>query len=171
MKHLFALLLVGVVACSGQERTTDGDAESMEALAASLEESVPTLDAGSAYTYKDEKLVDCHGGGNVLIKVNWTFREQPYSNKYYVSWEYDACVTWMHGTIAGKATYSKNNEEQPDFWFTGVNYYADLDYSGSVDTECDAYMVMSTKTQDRARDLKIREHCNHPVSHWWGYWY
>jgi hypothetical protein len=165
MKHLFAILLVGIFSCSGQEPLTDGSVESMEAMAMALEAEA----AGSSYSYKDEELVDCHGGGNVLIKVNWTFKEQPYSNKYYVSWEYDACVTKKYGTIAGKVTYSRNNEEMPDFWFTGVNYFADLDYSGSAESECDSYMVMSTKTQKRARDLRIKEHCSHPVSHWWGY--
>lgn len=162
MKYLFAIFLAGIFSCAGQD-LVDGDVESMEVMEQALE--------GSTFSYKDERTVDCHGGGTALIKVNWTLVEEPYTKKYYVSWKYDSCVTMFHDTIDGKSHYSKNNEDKGDFWFTGVNYYADLDYSGEVERECDSYMVMTKKTPEKLRDLKLREHCNHPVSHWWGVWW
>jgi cation transport regulator ChaB len=167
MKYLLTALLVGVFSCAGQDHLSDGNVESMEALEQALE--------GSVHTYKDEKVLDCYGGGTVLVKVNWTLVEETYAKKYYVSWEYDSCVTLFHGTINGKSHYSKNNEDKTDddggFWFTGVNYFADLSYSGSKSAECDSYMIMTKETESKIRDLAIKEHCSHPVSHWWGMWW
>lgn len=172
MRYLLALLLTGVFACSGQvEAQHDGSVETMERLEQALEASPPAADSNSVYTYKDEKTLECYGGGTVFIKVNWSLVETSYARKYYVSWDYTDCVTLLHGTINGKSHYSKNNEDKATHWFTGVNYYADLVHTGSMERECDAYMIMTKKTEGQIRDLVVREHCPHPVSHWWGMWW
>lgn len=171
MRYLVAAaFLFGILSCA-DEQFSDGDVASMEVLARALEDLPPPPPSAPdlSVTYKDEKTFDCLDG-TVLVKVQWNYREEPYARKYYVTWDYDACVTWQHGTIDGKTRYSMNNEDKGTGWFTGVNYFADLIYSGSVTGECDAYMIMTKTTEDSIRDLSIREHCQHPVLHWWALW-
>lgn len=174
MRYLAVACLLGALACSDAvEPEHDGNVANMEVLAQSLEEAPPppppTVDDAS-YQYHEEKTFDCPLGGTVLVKVNWTLREAVYARKYYVSWEYGDCVTWQYGTIDGKVTYSQNNEDKDTFWFTGVNYFADLFYTGSRESECDAYFIMTKKTEDQIRDLSVRESCDHPVLYWWALW-
>jgi hypothetical protein len=173
MRYLLIGLLGLVLLWScADDRFDDGDVASMEVMARALEAEPPPPpgDPEFSVNFKDEKTFDCVGGGYVLVKVQWSYRETPYSRKYYVTWDYSACVTWAHGTIDGEARYSTNNEDKSTFWFTGVHYYADLDYSGRRVAECDAYMQMSKETEDSIRNLAIREHCRHPVRHWWALW-
>lgn len=170
MRYLAVACLLGAFACADTvELERDGDVDSMNLLAQSLEEAPPPpTNPGADYSYREEKTFECSHGGHVLIKVNWTLREEAYARKYYVSWEYDECGTWRYGTIDGKTTYSQNNEDKGTFWYTGVNYFSDLLYDGEF--ECDAYMVMTRKTEESIRDLTFREHCDHPVLYWWGLW-
>jgi|GEM_PF-3716143 len=152
----------------------DGDVMSMEQMEQALE-TVPKEDwpppgavvnpNGTNFTHTDT--FDCHGGGTVRVTVQWRKQEEPYAKKYYANWQYSACVTRRHGTIDGTARYSKNNEEQRGYWFTGVHYFAELDYSGRLVGDCNAYMVMTKKTEDRIGDLRLDDHCRHPVRNWW----
>lgn len=174
MRYLAAIGLLGFLWSCADAPLDDGDVASMEVMARALEEAPPPPpppgDPELSITFKDEKQFDCMGGGSVLVQVQWSYRETPYARKYYVTWDYTDCVTWRYGTIDGQARYSTNNEDKDTFWFTGVNYYADLLYSGGKTGECDGYMVMTKKTEDSIRDLAIREHCQHPVRYWWALW-
>lgn len=171
-RPLAVLLLFGLLACDAPP--SDGDVTSMEVMEQALASvpmppSLPDVD-GESYQYTDERVFECAGGGTVVVKVQWSSKEIPYVRKYYVNWEYEACKTRWHGTIDGKCNYSKNNEDKGDFWFAGVNYHADLDYSGSATSECDSYQVMSRKTEEQKWDLRLSNHCPHPVRFWWALW-
>lgn len=173
MRYMLTLLLIGLFACADQGQPYDGDVESMEAIAHALEEAPPPpppMDDGASFSYQDEQTLDCMGGGTVLIKVQWNLKEVPYSRRYYVSWDYTSCVTWVHGTLDGKVRYSTTNEDK-DPWRTGVNYFADLVYSGSKAAECDAYVVVTRVTEEKVSNIKVNNNCPHPVSHWWGMWW
>lgn len=175
LRPLAALLLLNFLACDVPP--DDGDVTSMEIMEQALEAvpppppPTPLPDAdGESYQYTNERVFECAGGGTVVIKVQWTFKEEPYNRRYYVTWDYDACKTRWYGTIDGKCNYSKNTEDKEDFWFAGVNYYADLDYSEAVTSECDSYQVMSRKTEEREWGLRLANHCKHPVRFWWTLW-
>ena len=172
-RFLAAMLLLNFLACDAPtDDENDGDVASMEVMEHALEVAPPPPPNadGESYQYSNERVFECVGGGTVKVRVQWTFKEDPYTRKYYVSWDYDACKTMWHGTIDGKCSYSKNTEDMEDFWFSGVNYFGDLDYSGNTTAECDSYQVMSRKTEEREWDLRLSNHCKHPVRFWWALW-
>lgn len=169
MRYLMAAFLFSTLSCAGAQDLDDGDIVSMEVLAQTLKELAPPAAPDLSVTYMDERTFDCLDG-SVLVKVQWSYGEDPYARRYFVTWDYDGCVTLRYGTIDGETRYSMNNEDKGTAWMTGVNYYADLVYSGSAAGECDAYMTMTKKTEGQVRDLSIREHCPHPVRYWWALW-
>ena len=103
--------------------------------------------------------------------MQWSFKDGLlYSRKYYVSWEYDACSIMPYGTVDGEVRYSTANEEMPDRWGVQANYFANLTYEDNEMFDCNAYMTLKQHTKQRALDLRIRNHCPHPVFYWWALW-
>lgn len=101
MRVLAATCVLVLCTCTtaGQD---DGDVESMEVMEKRLE-----AEGGS---YNSTEVFDCPGGGTSKISVMWNERDEPPRKQYQVSWTYEACETFWHGTIDGRTIYSKNQE-------------------------------------------------------------
>ena len=169
MRYLaIAAFLFSAVGCQDDARYRDGDVTAVNVMSQQLEEAMPPPDAPDvSVTFADEKTFPCLDG-SVLVKVQWSYREEPYTRKYYVTWQYDECVTWQHGKIDGEARYASGNEDKGTFWYTWVSRNDKLTYSDKDD--CDSYMTFAKKTQEQTRDLLLRDHCPHPVMYWWALW-
>ena len=100
MRALVMLCILGLWACDHEMRQDDGDVESLESIIQSL--------AVEGSSYNNTEVFECSGGGQVTISVMWMENEEPPRKQFQMSWKYEECETYWHGTIDGRASYSKN---------------------------------------------------------------
>jgi hypothetical protein len=137
------------------EDTAEDTAESREAF--------PPMDGTTEQVIET---VDCAGGGTVRVTIRRESSTEPYRRKGYLRWEYEACATEDFGTIEGHASYSREVEGGPP-WDRLLQYYADLEHSGSAEGDCNAYMKLEQTWHTSDHRLELLGTCPHPVREWW----
>lgn len=180
-----ALLLLG--ACGDSGPRPDGDQESMElALGAAAlpgastsaedpaedpaEDSAEPREAFIPPDGTTEQVIetlDCPRGGTVRVTIRRESSEDPYKRKGYLRWEYEACGTLDYGTIDGNANYSHDVEAGPP-WRRVLQYFADLEHTGSAEGDCNAYVKLEQHWHTSDHRLELAGTCPHPVREWWG---
>lgn len=175
----FCVLLL-LAACADGSPGPDGDQKSMEiALEADalpgaepVESTEPTdrTEAALPPDSVSEQVIetlDCPRGGTVRVTVRRESSDEPYRRKGYLYWDYDACGTREYGTIDGTASYTREIE-QGYLWRRLSQYFANLEYTGGAEGDCDAYVKLEQKWHTSDHRLELPGTCPHPVREWWG---
>jgi hypothetical protein len=110
--------------------------------------------------------LECGSGGTVQVTIRRTLTDEPYEREGYLRWTYDECGMWPYGIIGGVATYSREVSGGPP-WSRKLFYNANLDYGGTGDGACSAYVQLAQTWGTAEHPLELPTTCPHPVREWW----